>query len=425
MTQAKATASTKSNFGKWGWSMIFYSFICYYITSGLCTDGLNLYTEVFPALHGWSATQVLMAFSVANWISVIGTVFWSRIGAKKGSRFTSVIGSFVCGIIVIIFGTTTSFTLFFIAAVCMCFVAANVYLIVVPHTLMNKWFPKKKGIALGWATMGMPFCSMTFLPLLQFGFNKIGISGTFVVVGAAIIVFGVVSIWWCKDYPELVGAYPDNEKISEEQLRLNAEREKKHVTKWTTKALLKDKNAWCIGLGYGLVWLAIVGIVSQLIPRMISAGFEPNAAIMFFSVVAGIGMIGSYIWGWLDQKIGTKKTSLIYGVYWILALVLLISDNHNVLYAACVIVGLGIGGIGNLVPSMQGTIYGRYDFIEANKVIAPITTVVRTMALTIIGIALGLGYGYAGAYIVMIVCVVIGTIIMAQIQIPQHADQEA
>lgn len=420
---ATSPSNTKSNFGKWGWSMIIYSFICYYITCGLCTDGLNLYTEIFPALRGWSAPQILMAFSIANWISVIGTIVWSRVGAKKGSRFTSVLGSILCGIIVIIFGTTDNFIIFFIMAVLMCFVAANVFLIVVPHTLMNKWFPKKKGIALGWATMGMPFCSMTFLPLLQLGFHSLGIPTTFVIVGALVIVFGLVSIFWCKDYPELVGAFPDNEVISEEQMRLNIEEEKKHVTKWTTKALLKDRNAWCIGLGYGFVWLAIVGIVSQLIPRMISAGFEPNAAILFFSIVAGIGIIGSYIWGWLDQKIGTKKVSLIYGAYWVVALVLLIPNFRPTLYIACVIVGIGIGGIGNLVPSMQGTVYGRYDFIESNKVIAPLTTIIRTLALTIISVALGLGFGFAGAYIVMIVCVIIGIILITQIRVPAQSSE--
>ena len=49
-------------------------------------------------------------------------------------------------------------------------------------------------------------------------------------------------------------------------------------------------------------------------------------------------------------------------------------------------VGFGIGGIGNLIPSMIGTCFGRFGFIQANRVIAPINTVIRCAGLIIIGV---------------------------------------
>ena len=50
------------------------------------------------------------------------------------------------------------------------------------------------------------------------------------------------------------------------------------------------------------------------------------------------------------------------------------------------LIGFGIGGIGNLIPSMIGTCFGRFGFIQANRVIAPINTVIRCTGLIIIGI---------------------------------------
>ena len=49
-------------------------------------------------------------------------------------------------------------------------------------------------------------------------------------------------------------------------------------------------------------------------------------------------------------------------------------------------VGFGIGGIGNLIPSMIGTCFGRFGFIQANRVIAPVNTAVRSTAFIIIGV---------------------------------------
>ena len=51
-----------------------------------------------------------------------------------------------------------------------------------------------------------------------------------------------------------------------------------------------------------------------------------------------------------------------------------------------VIAGSLIGGIGNLIPSMIGTCFGRFGFIQANRLIAPVNTVIRCTGLVIIGI---------------------------------------
>lgn len=86
---------------------------------------------------------------------------------------------------------------------------------------------------------------------------------------------------------------------------------------------------------------------------------------------------------------------------------------------ACVLSGIGIGGIGNLVPSMQGSMFGRYDFLTANRIIAPINMIIRTFAMTIIGYCLSHGLGYTGAYIMMVIAVAIGTICIAFIKEPK------
>ena len=45
--------NTKSNFGKWGWAMIIYCAISYYMAAVLSTDTLNWYPSAFASLRGW------------------------------------------------------------------------------------------------------------------------------------------------------------------------------------------------------------------------------------------------------------------------------------------------------------------------------------------------------------------------------------
>ena len=71
-------------------------------------------------------------------------------------------------------------------------------------------------------------------------------------------------------------------------------------------------------------------------------------------------------------------------------------------------VGIGIGGIGNLIPSMIGTCFGRYDFIQANKAIAPLNTIVRQSGIVLAGILSQTVYGYSGLYVVLLIADVAG-----------------
>ena len=52
--------STKSNFGKWGWSTIIYCAISYYIAAALATDALSWYPQAFAALRGWGEGDVII-----------------------------------------------------------------------------------------------------------------------------------------------------------------------------------------------------------------------------------------------------------------------------------------------------------------------------------------------------------------------------
>ena len=47
------------------------------------------------------------------------------------------------------------------------------------NALMASWFPTKKGLALGWATMGQNLCSATFVILLSLLMSWTSLNGSF------------------------------------------------------------------------------------------------------------------------------------------------------------------------------------------------------------------------------------------------------
>lgn len=416
-----------NNFGKWGWSIIIYAFLCYMISSITTTDGVNIYPAAFAELRGWDVTRITSISTIAGWIGVIGMVIFSQLVAKKGIRLITTITTIILGADLILFAKSTSFAVFALAIIGANFIAGTVLLNAAPSAIVNKWFPKKKNLALGWATMGMPFTSLALIPLFQVGFARLGASNTYLIFGILVIVFGIVSWFWIRNSPEEIGLLPDNEPVDTSvdmahMLELENEAIKEAEKRWTIRNLLKDRNMWCIGVGFGLIWLTVVGIVSQLIPHLIiDCGYTQVQATMMMSVAAGIGIIGSYFWGWLDLKMTTKNASIFYGIWFVAVLILLIVSRGNVMnWITTIILGIGIGGVGNLIPSIMGTCYGRHGFIYASRIISPINTIVRSCAFALVAFMLSLTGTYRMGYLLLLGVTIVGTIMLILIKVPKE-----
>ena len=73
------------------------------------------------------------------------------------------------------------------------------------------------------------------------------------------------------------------------------------------------------------------------------------------------------------------------------------------MYLVAVVAGIGTGGIANLIPSLIGTIWGRWDFPAVNRVLNPLTNFLKGSAALVISFALTRLGGYTGMYLLFIV----------------------
>ena len=414
---------TNSNFGKWGWSMILYTALLYYFWSGIGSDGLNLYPTAFAAMHGWDSNQLLGFATPAGIIAVFGGILFGRMLMKTGVKKMSGFALIVTGILYAVFGFVNSPVMYLVCLTAFVFVSMAFGLICTA-ALMGNWFPRKKGIALGWATMGAPICTATFVAIMSALYGMLGISRAHVVMGAVMVVLGIVSFFWVKDYPAEVGAHPDNLPDGAEAYKAQIDEMQSYKSPFTVSRLLKDKDMWLISVGFGMLWMVTVGVVSQFVPRMVSVmapSIGPEAAqgkaLLMLTIAAVVGIAGSYFWGWLDQKIGTKLASAVYSLSYIAALLLLIFAKVEILtYVAIIFVGLGIGGLLNLMPSLVISVYGRKDFAAANALVSPIASLIQKGAFIIMAVALAASGGdYTMPYLIFIGIDVIGLVLLLMV----------
>ena len=406
-----------NGFGFKCWMVILFTLFIYMFT---CTapDTLNVSVTAFSDVFGWDTNQMLMFSAVGGFVGIVVSLILGFIVAKAGVKWPTVVFLFAFAAIWFFNGHVTTLASYGVAVVLITAVSNTINL-VSTQQIMSNWFPRKKGIALGWATMGTCFSSAIMVPIFQGLFGK-GISAPFNLMTIIIIIIAIIMIVWFKAYPEEAGAYPDGMPMTEEERKQTMELITNYKSDFTIGKLFKTKEMWMLAIMWGFVALGLVANISQMIPRLVAVGMEQNTAIMWLTIASIIGIPASVIWGYIDQKMGTNKTVKIFVILWTIMLIVTglgsamvsipISSVAVVFYAVL------LGGMMNLMPSSIIQVFGRYDFAQANKIIMPMVIGIRSCAFLIVPIMLAAAgtnenVGYRNAFIVCAVLSAIAAIL--------------
>ena len=186
---------------------------------------------------------------------------------------------------------------------------------------------------------------------------------------------------------------------------------REYKSPFTFKKLAKDKSTWLIAFASGFAFMAVMSYIASAIPVMLSYGYDFGFATTVFAVGGICGIVGSFLFGLIDQKVGTKKAFIIYFICIILGFifVLLMPNGPVFCWLAGIIVFAAQGALCNLLPSYVATKYGRWDYTAAYRIIGTIFEVFAGIGVMMTGF-----FAVPSAmYIFDLVALVIGLIMMA------------
>ena len=376
-------------FGLWGWVTILYCLLMFFLYVGMCNDGANITAPAITAVLGAGDGEIMNLNSIAGLVGVVFFIIVGQINQRIGPRLTSGICCIVAGVAYILAFNSPS-TLLYCAA--MCFVYGGIMSAgyVAGGTLVASWFPKKKGAVMGYTTMGHNFASAFYVQLLSI---LIGpsvlktIGGAVIPIGIAAIVLGVLGMILIRNTPQERGLNPDNvsDKVYQEEYDTNSGDD----SGWTVGKLLATKELWLAAVTTGFFQICSVGVMTQLVLRNVEIGFEQQTALNIMTVLALGGVVGSWLVGVIDEKIGTKKTMIGFGVWYCIALLLNFATGMTItplVYVSLFMIAMGIGGSANFTTSLPTSIFGRQGFDKVNAVIFPIQGAITALCFAVNGI---------------------------------------
>lgn len=449
-----------------------------FMYSGLQNDQIN----IIQAFSAWNNNVTLLPLTIGNLVCIVLTFIYGTLFIKVGIKKTLIpcIGLSALGCLGIaaangiasvngavinsaapgaagIAGNYALYavSLFVIRCTCMCFQLSG-------FMLAANWFIKNRGKVMGIITLGSPLFSVIGTSMMS-SFIAKQLGGDYrpfyVGICVVLIVIAILVAVLLKDAPEQAGLYPDGAATppkSEENVE-----DEVHLT---VGQVLSQAKAWWLIISYGIFQFIINACMACMVAwftylavtnaDMVAAGpmgemfagmgglAGQGAMVLFLgqatkwlSVGAILGIPMSFLFGVLDDKIGSVRTSMILGVTELLPVIGLMYQHFAVrATGACsvpmlILWGFGVacmtGGVPTMHPCITAFAYGRREYQSANRIIMAIQLIPMAFSATITSFFInrGLGVQYWIAMIVLIIIGILSLIPLLKVKDANAADR--
>ena len=394
-TNPNISHDARSNFGKRGWWIVIFSLLMWTVVCAMTNVSLNIVVPAKAEVIGVDQGVLLTWSTPAKLISLVVTLFFAKLAEKKGVKLANGILLILSVVFIAFWGSSTTETMYALGLILMYSTVSTIEL-TGGNLFISNWFPRKKGIAIGWATMGAPLASLVGASLLmklsgRFG----GIDKALYIIAGFVAVLAILNFTTIKNYPEECGCYPDNDPNSpkREEMVLH--------TGWTWKKVLAVKETWLLGIANGLIGISTFCLVTTLVPMMVMKGYGENAGLLALTLCAILGFVGSYLFGYLDQRWGTKPAVILLSV-------IILGGIAFFFIPGCIWVFVVInacltGATSNVPLSTTVSVFGR----DGSQIALPIISVIKNALIAfsygIMGISLSKTGSYGAGWIIVAV----------------------
>ena len=261
--------------------------------------------------------------------------------------------------------------------------------------LVANWFVRRRGMALGVATMGISLSGVVMAPIATFLIEAVGWRNTFRIYGllALVVIFPLVRLL-VVTRPEDVGLRPDNDPPPEPELEptvvepapVPSAPALQPVLPPTGTGVLRDPSFWIIATVISLTFCPNSGTLTHIIPHVTDLGYSPAQAALVLSTIAFLGVIGKVVFGWVSDRID-KRLALFFAVIGqaIGVLVYRQTESYALIMLGSVVFGLSMGGMVPLWGATVGAVFGRERFGRVMGLMRPVMLPIQTIGVPLAG----------------------------------------
>ncbi|PKN77151.1 MAG: hypothetical protein CVU52_01740 [Deltaproteobacteria bacterium HGW-Deltaproteobacteria-10] len=342
----------------WGWFIVAGAFLVLGINYGsrYC---FGVFLKPMAEEFAWSRSVISLAATINIILYSVGAIFVGRMLDRIAPRWIITAGATLAAGGYILTGFVNTPLGLYITYGLMVGIGTTGLGVVTCSSSVGKWFIKKRGVAIGIASMGISFGTMALTPLAGYIVNFLDWRIGLITLGAITLLIGlsVSQTLMRKTHPEAYGLLPDGDKNN----MTNEISAAQTVYTVPTMTIFNDSRFWTLAICQGLAFMVTMSVFVHQVAYAEDNGVSGVAAAASLAAISFTGFLGQFFWGWLSDRLKDPKYAFCLGTTFMLTgMILLINANSvKALYVYALIFGFGYGSLAPTIPIMAAHRFGR------------------------------------------------------------------
>jgi sugar phosphate permease len=317
-------------------------------------------TEHFGWTRGAYTTGMTIGTMMGGFIAIFIGPLVDRHG---GRRILTAAGIVVCGS-VILTSFVTAFWQFLVLQIVARTVNMGIVVLVMQVTI-PKWFVRKRGRAVAFASVGNMTGNAGTPLFVQFFVSRFGWRIAAFVLGSSVLAVTLVPIWFIlRRSPEDMGLLPDGDSADPEEPATRNEAASvppaRVEASMTVRQVLRHPSLYLLMTAFTFSMLVGSSINLHTIPYLSDRDLSADLAVIVMAVFSSGGAIGALIMGFVVERYPARQVlsaSFLLGAF--SYIILLNVDGPAIAFLWAGYSGVIRGGMGTLTQVIFADYYGR------------------------------------------------------------------
>lgn len=381
---------------------------------------VNLNTLLLEPLMrelGITKTEGSLIISVQNFSGVFSMILAGFIYSRYSIRKFSLFYGFLIAIGYLLFSFANTLELCYLASSLIGIGYGGSSLIPV-STLLNRWFSKKKGFAVGLASLGTGIATIVFSPIIGISLTYHGLRQTYLLMFIIVIILSFIAFLLIRDFPKSIGLlkYGGSKQI---------EIEKTDYKKVSVFYILRNPSIYFISFSMFFVGLTMVSTISHIGPHLQNIGYSSIFVSSMLSIYGATMILFKPLYGFIVDTVGCFWSNFYIYSLWILALTCAFLLPKSVFFAIGFAIFCGAGApLGNMTPIfVVNSAFNDYQYTQAFTICKVLFTLGGSIGAIFPGIIADCLGHYTPIFPIFIVTTVLSLIVL-QLHLYMKKDNE-
>lgn len=290
----------------YGWIILVITFFSI-IVAGIVRSSSGVFIVPFETDFGWDRSIISIAFAISLFLYGISGPFFAALIETQGLKKMMVIAmtTLLSGLLLTFFMQQT-WQLFIIWGIIIG-LGSGLFLTVLSPYVANRWFVKRRGLAVGILTAATATGQLILLPVLAILIKNYSWQWAIGLIFVLACLMLVIIVLFMKNTPKDVGILPYG---LDEELEQTEHIQKKNpviVAFNTLGEALKEKTFWLLAGSFFICGLSTAGLIgTHFVSYCISFGIPMITAASLLSLMGVFDLIGTTLSGWLSDRFDNR-----------------------------------------------------------------------------------------------------------------------